>query len=424
MKLDLTDPNPTFWLEVHCANCHGDEGNNNKKPFDKRAQWVNENIRLIKDVAFSPHAHLEKWKGVDSPFCFVAACRELVAAWRDMENFRTHLPVGFDGCCNGLQHLAYISGDPETAYRTNVGPDPKDGTWPREFQDAYAEIIEKTVELLLMATDEKPWAPWWLDCFKKLNSGQIRKLIKKPAGTYAYNAKLHSMAEKIEDEYDTFPGASRFDLHDATQPKGKRSGSHYLAKKIIEACKILLKEPTRVMLCIQHIAGQRIDRGQHLEWITPSSFPVLSRYHKAKKPVTFALRTYGVRMRHDLAVEFEDKPNRRKAINASAANFVHSLDASHAVKTINSARHMGIWNVITVHDCYYCRAPEAAKFRWIIGCEFSNMYFRKRNPGLLEDLRRHNDIPSTPKLAKLIKRKRGLPKLDPRVALYGEGSFA
>jgi len=114
MKLDAGD---TYWLEIHCANC---EGSTDKKSRAERIKWVGEHRQDIMDIAKDPFGTFDKWRGADSPFAFVAACRELAAAWNDPENFETHLPIGFDGSANGLQHLALLSGDLVTAAMVNL----------------------------------------------------------------------------------------------------------------------------------------------------------------------------------------------------------------------------------------------------------------------------------------------------------------
>jgi DNA-directed RNA polymerase len=357
----------TFWLEVHCANCHGEKGS-----WRQRTDWVAKNRREIEDIAADPEGTFELWRNTDSPFCFVAACRELVSAWQDPENFETHLPIGFDGSCNGLQHLALIARDPKTGYMVNVWPDPH-GKWPIEPQDVYAVVIAETTQLL--EADDEQWARWWIRHFKELGDKKVRKLIKTPAMSYAYSATPGGMADQLKDvckdlRLDPWP-------YDKDRPEGKRDGCHYLAGKIIEACRELLKEPTKVMEYIQGITRHRTDRGLFLEWITPSGFPVLNRAHKPKEAKTFNLITYGVRVRHDLKVEFEEKIWKSKVINSAAANYVHSMDATHLVKTVNAAiGTLGAFvrDIITTHDCYYCLAPVATGFNRIIRYEMWRMY--------------------------------------------------
>jgi DNA-directed RNA polymerase len=65
---------------------------------------------------------LELWArdDVDKPFAFVAACIELARGWANPIGFETHLPIGFDGSCNGLQHLAMLCRDRAAGERVNL----------------------------------------------------------------------------------------------------------------------------------------------------------------------------------------------------------------------------------------------------------------------------------------------------------------
>jgi DNA-dependent RNA polymerase-like protein len=426
MSLDPSEP--TFWLEVHCANCYGN--GIDKKSWDERAKWVAENReKLILKVAKDPEATFDLWKGADSPFCFVAACRELKAALEDLGNFETHLPIGFDGTCNGLQHLSLIASDPDTARLVNVYPNP-DGTWPHEPQDVYAVVVAETQNLLTV--DENPWASWWRDRFDKLRDKDTRKLIKTPAMTYAYAATQSTMGDEIREVYKTLPCADSQPSYDASRPEGKRDGCYYLAGKVMEACRSLLPKPTGAMERIQHLAQQRIDRGLHLEWINPSGFPVLSRHHKPKKPETFNLITYGVRVRHDLAVEYEDEIDKTKAINAAAANLVHSLDAAHAVRTTIAANRQYIRDIITTHDCYYCHAPQVRTFVPIIHGELLGMYHRSdvleqlhnRNAGHSHSCSIHCTHEPLPPAAPRLIPRRDKAALDPLAVTFADFSFS
>jgi DNA-directed RNA polymerase len=371
MNLDREEG--TFWLEVHCANCNG-EGGIDKRPWRERINWVVRNRHFIERIADDPDGTFEQWKDVDSPFCFVAACRELVTAWKDPENFETHFPIGFDGSCNGLQHLALMARDPKTAYLVNVGPNPADGKWPNEPQDVYASVIATTIRLL--EADDEHWARWWLRHFNELGDKKTRKLIKTPAMTYAYSATQGGMRDQILEVYRNLPGVTDYPC-DKTRLEGKWDGCSYLAGKIIEACRELLPGPTEAMECIRQLAEHRMDRGLFLEWTSPSSFPVSNRYQKSRTKTVNIMRS-GVRlMRHNIADGVWHKIMKRKTLNSTPANFVHSMDASHAVKVINTAGGLlgaFIRDFITTHDCYYCLAPVATQFNRIIRYEMDNMY--------------------------------------------------
>jgi DNA-directed RNA polymerase len=67
-----------YWLKVHVANC-GAFDKVDKLPIEERVKWVDENMMLLTDYVRRP-LHNTGWTKADSPFLFLAACRELVAA--------------------------------------------------------------------------------------------------------------------------------------------------------------------------------------------------------------------------------------------------------------------------------------------------------------------------------------------------------
>jgi DNA-directed RNA polymerase len=95
------------WLEIHAANSWGED----KKPWASRVHWAKENADLIERVAADPQNSFDHWRNADKPFALVAACQELSRARKDPIGFETHLPIGYDGTANGLQHLVLLSFD-------------------------------------------------------------------------------------------------------------------------------------------------------------------------------------------------------------------------------------------------------------------------------------------------------------------------
>jgi hypothetical protein len=53
---------------------------------------------------------------------------------------------------------------------------------------------------------------------------------------------------------------------------------------------------------------------------------------------------------------------------------VHSLDSAHLIKAVLVANAEGIIDIVTVHDCYCCLAPQAYRFTEIIRSAMASMY--------------------------------------------------
>jgi DNA-directed RNA polymerase len=255
----------TYWLEINAANT---EGSTDKESWPERIKWVHEHREDIQKIAAHPFDTFDKgvldnrgWKSADSPFQFVAACRELAAAWADPENFVTHLPIGFDGSANGLQHLALLAMDLHAAAMVNLC-----GTGDDSPRDVYAIIIAKALELI--ESDDSDHAVFWRERFEILDHRQKRKLLKQPIMTFAYSVTPAGAALQINKVYRGF-------RQNAKPPEGAFG---YLARKVLEACAIELPGPARIMEYIQEVAEYCADRDRFLEGTSPSGFPVSNRY--------------------------------------------------------------------------------------------------------------------------------------------------
>jgi DNA-directed RNA polymerase len=81
----------------------------------------------------------------------------------------------------------------------------------------------------------------------------------------------------------------------------------------------------------------------------------------------------GVRTRRKIAVGNKPVIRVRKSKDAAAANVIHSLDASHMMLTAIACRRAGI-DLMGIHDCYVCLAPQAERLNEIIRQELVRMY--------------------------------------------------
>jgi DNA-directed RNA polymerase len=363
----------TRWLEIHCANCAGYD----KKSREDRIEWIARRRQDIEDIERDPEGTFDKkvlggkgWQEAKEPFQFVAACRELVGAWKDPANFVTTLPIGFDGSCNGLQHLALLIRDKATADMVNLSVDP-DHPAPK---DAYAKVIAKTLELI--KADDCDHAGWWREQFGALDEKQKRSLLKQPIMTFAYSVTPYGATDQIQKVYKDFD-----------QPKPPKRVFGYLARKVLEACALVLLGPKTVMDYVCAVAEHCTDDDRFLKWTSPSGFPVSNRYQVLNIITVICLRGSDRAATHEIADGFKDEIDRAEAKSGASPNFVHSLDAAHLIKVVNTAASEGITDLLTVHDCFYCLAPQATRLHKIIRDEMQNMY-RDYDP--LGDLRDHN----------------------------------
>jgi hypothetical protein len=409
----------TRWLEIHCANCAGKD----KESIEDRLKWVVENREIIKQIAADPFGTRDQWQDADAPYQYVAACRELAAAWADPQNFQTALPIGLDGSANGLQHLSLLVRSLPTAAAVNLCGTGDDGEHP---SDVYGIVIDKAIELIKL--DQSAHAAWWRERLASLSKADRRKLLKTPICAFGYSVTPRGAAKRIAKTYksllrraqpseetsrllpafrrgvagrrslvqlpsgnvlgksfkgrivDTEVHPREVHLRFLRQPTQRdrrvieeRGVFLYLAKIVLQACETELPRPAEVMRYMRDVAEHCTDRGRFPEWESPSGFPVSNRYNVPKESFV-ECKSGKVKVKHKIADGVTDKIRVGKVLSAVSANITHALDAAHAVKVVNRAVSEGITNIVTLHDCYFCAAPQVSRLQDIILEEMANMY--------------------------------------------------
>jgi DNA-directed RNA polymerase len=123
---------------------------------------------------------------------------------------------------------------------------------------------------------------------------------------------------------------------------------------------------------LQDIARELAKRGKWLQWPTTTGFPLINLYEEPQyKIIESKLR--GVRVRRKIAVGNKPIVSVGKSKNAVAANVIHSLDASHMMLTAIACKRAGI-DLMGIHDCYVCLAPQAERLDDIVRQELVQMY--------------------------------------------------
>jgi len=114
-------------------------------------------------------------------------------------------------------------------------------------------------------------------------------------------------------------------------------------------------------------------RGRPLRWFSPTGLPIANRYYKSNTS-TVEMKLRGVRVRYRVADGWSSDIVKRKARDSAPANFVHSRDAAHLIRSVNAAVREGITSVVCVHDCFGAIAPRSQRFQNIIRAELALMY--------------------------------------------------
>ena len=318
------------WLAFQVATTYGKD----KDTWDERQQWVLDNKQLIENVAKDPIEFLPDWEAAEEPWQFLAACDEYYHCVLLKDRETTGLCVATDATCSGLQILAGLARDKETAHLVNVLPSDRP-------QDAYAVVAEKS----------KPYIP------EILHEHWDRKCCKRVVMTIPYNAK---------------PFSNRTYIRDALNDKGVEISKEDLTivvQAVRDAMIDVVPGPMAVMKWIETEVAKAIKRGaRHLEWTTPSGFVVVQRLMK-KHTETVDLKLLG-RCRLTVATKDGDEVDRNRHKAATAPNLIHSLDAS--LLHLSAIRFDA--PIALIHDSVLCRATDMSLLSTIVRETYMHLF--------------------------------------------------
>lgn len=330
------------WLAIQGANTFGED----KLSYDDRVQWVKDNEPLIRAIIEDPISN-RQWGEADKPYQFLAFCFEWARAdYGRNPNAIGHLPVGLDGSCNGLQHFSAMLRDEVGAKATNLIDCDKP-------EDIYGEVAKVTTDKLVeLANKDDALAKIWLQV------GITRKCAKRPVMTLPYGATQQSARAYIF-EYVTDNWA-KFNMEE----KHQWEMAKYLTPIMWEAIGEVVIAARAAMDWLQKNVGN-----DYCKWKTVLGFPVYQHYVKDN---IVHVQTYlegNVRLR----VPDMDKgvPYKSLQRNGVAPNFVHSIDSTHMVLTINA---IDLHSYAMIHDDFGTHAGNTEQLFKTIRRTFYHMY--------------------------------------------------
>lgn len=341
-----------YWLKVHGANCYGED----KISYSDRVAWTENNRDNIKAVSKDPMGTLDFWGGADKPWQFLAFCFEYSDYLKYGDKFLTHLPVGIDGACNGLQHFSAILRDPVGGKATNLIPSDKPS-------DIYAEVAKVcTDKVMEMHDDLGMRIKSWINTLE--NKTLPRNLVKKPVMTLPYGSTQQSCRESIYrffvDEYpEIFSRGERFKV------------SRYLTPILWQSISEVVISARNAMDYIQACTSKITKENKFLIWWSPLGFPIVQDRKKflLKRVQTQLAGT----VKLVIGVDTETIDVRKNKLGSSP-NFVHSMDACHLMMTCLIANDAGIADFSFVHDEYAVHAPFIPELHRTLREAFVSLY--------------------------------------------------
>ncbi|MCT4535785.1 DNA-directed RNA polymerase [Halodesulfovibrio sp.] len=347
--------------------------------MEQQVAWTDENMKEILNCAREPFDN-KFWHEADEPFKFLAVCFELEGVHEEGVKFLTRFPIPNDGSCNAYQHYAALNRDTTTAHMVNlVDSDVPEDIYLR-VKDATDEFIEETLASNEVDGDTKMFAKFW---YGKVD----RKLCKPATMTKSYGVTAFGMVDQI---YEEAVGRHNFFPEEMT-PKEMLAHCRWLAKAIDGSICKRIPAATETMEYLQTLCKLAVSHGaETIEWTTPTGFKVTQRYSKSrqKRFTSHVGKEIQVYYREDTA-----KTDANGMKNALAPCFVHSLDASHMVKTINACLADGIESFAMIHDSYATHACDTDALNHHIRDTFVEMYSGNFLEDFLKQLLQQVDIP-------------------------------
>lgn len=350
-----------YWLAIHGANCAGVD----KVSFEERVQWVVDHQAEILDSAFNPLDGKRFWADMDSPYQFLAFCFEWAGYNLQGEAYVSHLPVSWDGSCNGLQNFSAMLKDEVGGAATNLIPSEKPS-------DIYSEVARAAEAIIARDMEAKvEHASTW--------HGKVsRSLAKRPTMTMPYGASCYGFREQITQELE------KQEMEGHPFEGDKFRSAVYLAGVMEDAIGNVVIKAKEAMDWLKAVAKIAASDNLPIHWETPSGFLVSQDYRKYEGQ-RIDTTICGVRTQLLLSIE-TDLLDRRKQSAGIAPNFIHSMDASHLVATVGKCLDVGVTSLAMVHDSYGTHAADAEMLSMQLRTAFIEQYTPDVLGGFLKQL--------------------------------------
>lgn len=336
-------PRGVHWLAVQGANTFGED----KLSYDDRVTWVKSNEDNIRRTVENPIDAREWWGNADKPYQFLAFCFE----WADCSygtdtNAYSSIPVGLDGSCNGLQHFSAMLRDNVGAKATNLTPCEKP-------EDIYKDVADRCARFL--TTIDDPRARKWLQV------GLTRKLAKRPVMTLPYGATQTSARDYVFEWAQDY--WTDFDLDE----KHCWDYAKFLTPVLWKAIGSTVVAATNAMSWLKKNVGD-----DYCKWLTPIGFPVYQFYKEVESYRVQTKLCGGVKLQLKVAdYDWYGSPKKSQQRSGIAPNFVHSIDSTHMVMTINSTDFN---SYAMIHDDFGTHAGSTEELFKAIRTSFFNLY--------------------------------------------------
>lgn len=351
------------WLRVSGAARYGaDKGRN----FNQRVEWIDERRADWLAVAGDPIQNRHIWGEADEPYQFLAWCFDYADALAhpsgDPTQHRSHLPVGMDGSCNGIQHFSAMLRDPIGGHAVNLIRTPL----PTDIYQFAADRLTDNVGKGAARGDALSNAFMnWLAFMNKQGMDRFpRDLPKPPVMTLPYGSTRQACTAwvhkwSVAKDKDFFPAGTAF------------NHSIILANTLWDSLGEIVVGARGVMNWLMQCSTIAVKAGKDIKYVSPLGFPVHQRVMKFK---TERVQTY---LSGGIKIAVRGAPTKIDSLrmrNSAAPNFVHNADSSHMCLTVCAGAEQGITHFAMIHDDFGTHAADIELMQTIIRQQFVALY--------------------------------------------------
>lgn len=370
-----------FWLKVHLGNLAG----NDKISFEKRAEFVDDNMEKVRGSARDPMKE-RWWMELDDPFQGLATCIEIDRALEsgDPASYMCSLPVHMDGSCNGLQHYAALGRDVVGGRAVNLCDE-------KEPQDVYIGVMHEVIrrvaedakeELNFDTSDYDLLSPEQKSLFNVKRSALLvnglvdRGVVKRTVMTSVYGVTFVGAREQIREKIAPKLEANGVDVFEKRFEI--RTACGYLAKVTMQVIGDLFTGAKETMNWLTICARLIAENGHPVAWVSPIGVPAVQPYRRTTAGTCVTLvQSVNVSNASD------NMPiHRSRQVSAFPPNFIHSLDSSHMLLTALEMKRRGL-TFSAVHDSFWTHPCDIDEMNVALREVFVDLY---KQP-LLEDLK-------------------------------------
>lgn len=348
------------YLYIYGANLYN-ENKINKKPYKERILWVKDNYDNI--INMIPSFMMK----AENKFIFAAFCLTMKNLHEDPKA-KVYISIFLDATCSGIQHFAALLKDLDLGSKVNLIPQ-KDTD---NVGDIYSEIMDDVNKAVNEFGDKNPE-------FYSLSKVKLtREIVKTSIMTKVYNVSVFGITLQLKDKLKTIKkGNNTFYCF-----PGLNGSINLTSKELYKIAQIIYNQIFILFPSLKNIYNYFIDIAKlmikleiPLSWITPAGLKITQHYLKSKKnkiSISIAGKSKTLVLK-----EMEDTIDSRKQNQAIIPNIIHSLDATHLIKLINTIVSINFGPILTIHDCFGTHPNLCHILELLVKKEFILLYIKE-----------------------------------------------